>query len=139
MSANGPAYAAAALILYLDLPDTPLLPTARDHCLARQFHAKGIPVSLVESALLLATMRRRIRPAGLPPLPPIRSLAYFKPSSAGSGSSHYQKAISTTCGSNCSRPQAGTHRNKPARVRVIAQHCTIGATGFVSVYVKERR
>ena len=77
--ANGPDYAAAVLMLYVDLPDTPLRPSAADHCLARRFHEQGIPVSLVESALLLATLRRLIRPASLPPLPPIRSLAYFQP------------------------------------------------------------
>ena len=77
--ANAPAYAAAVLMLYVDLPDTPLRPSAADHCRARLFHEQGIPVSLVESALLLATLRRLIRPAGLPPLPPIRSLAYFQP------------------------------------------------------------
>jgi hypothetical protein len=77
--AAGAAYAAAVLMLYVDLPDTPLRPSARDHWLAKRFHEQGIPVSLVESALLLATLRRLIRPAGLPPLPPIRSLAYFQP------------------------------------------------------------
>jgi integrase len=34
---------------------------------------------LVESALLLASLRRLIRPADAQPLPPIRSLAYFQP------------------------------------------------------------
>jgi len=34
---------------------------------------------LVESALLLASLRRLARPADVPPLPPIRSLAYFQP------------------------------------------------------------
>ena len=29
--------------------------------------------------MLLASLRRLIRPAELPPLPPIRSLAYFQP------------------------------------------------------------
>jgi hypothetical protein len=77
--ADGPAYAAAVLMLYVDLPDTPLRPSARDHWLARRFHEQGVPVSLVESALLLATLRRLVRPDGLPPLPPIRSLAYFHP------------------------------------------------------------
>jgi len=77
--AGGAAYTAAVLMLYVDLPDTPLQPSVRDHWLARRFHEQGIPASLVESALLLATMRRLIRPPGLPPLPPIRSLAYFQP------------------------------------------------------------
>jgi hypothetical protein len=33
----------------------------------------------VESALLLGSLRHLARPAGVPPLPPIRSLAYFQP------------------------------------------------------------
>src|ERR1035438_10608901 len=33
----------------------------------------------VEAALLLATLRRLSRPSELPPLPKIRSLAYFMP------------------------------------------------------------
>ena len=77
--AAGPAYAAAVLALYLDLPDTPLRLSARDHWLARRLHEQGVPFAVVESALLLATLRRLIRPADLPPLPPIRSLAYFQP------------------------------------------------------------
>jgi len=74
-----PAYVAAVLILYIDLPDTPLRPGPRDQWLARRLHEQGVPLSLVESALLLASLRRLIRPTGLPPLPPIRSLAYFQP------------------------------------------------------------
>ena len=77
--AAGPAYAAAVLAIYLDLPDTPMRPSARDHWLARRLHEQGVPFAVVESALLLATLRRLIRPADLPPLPPIRSLAYFQP------------------------------------------------------------
>jgi hypothetical protein len=36
-------------------------------------------LQLVKSALLLASLRQLVRPADLPPLPPIRSLAYFQP------------------------------------------------------------
>lgn len=74
-----PAYVAAVLLLYIDLPDTPLRPGPRDQWLARRLHQQGVPLSLVESALLLASLRRLIRPANLPPLPPVRSLAYFHP------------------------------------------------------------
>jgi hypothetical protein len=74
-----PAYVAAVLILYLDLPGTPFRPGPSDQWLARRLHQQGFPLSLVESALLLASLRRLIRPADLPPLPPIRSLAYFQP------------------------------------------------------------
>jgi hypothetical protein len=77
--AAGPAYVATVLMLYVDLPDTPLRPSPRDHWLAGKLHDQGVPLSLVESALLLASLRRLIRPADLPPLPKIRSLAYFQP------------------------------------------------------------
>ena len=66
-------------MLYVDLPDTPLRPSPRDQWLARQLHEQNVPLSIIESALLLATLRRLIRPTGLPPLSPIRSLAYFQP------------------------------------------------------------
>ena len=64
---------------YLDLPDTPLRPSLLDQSLARKLHQQAVPLPLVEAALLLATLRRRSRPADLPPLPKIRSLAYFLP------------------------------------------------------------
>lgn len=75
----GTAYIAAVLTLYVDLPDTPLRASAQDQWLARRLHQQGVPLSLVESALLLASLRRLFRPADLPPLPPIRSLASFQP------------------------------------------------------------
>jgi hypothetical protein len=77
--AAGPAYVAAVLMLYFDLPDTPLRPSPQDQSLALKLHEQGIPLPLVEAALLLASLRRLIRPADRPPLPPIRSLAYFQP------------------------------------------------------------
>ena len=76
---TGPAYVASVLLLYVDLPDTPLRSNPQDQSFALRLHNQGIPLSLVEAALLLASLRRLIRPAGLPPLSPIRSLAYFQP------------------------------------------------------------
>jgi hypothetical protein len=73
------AYVTAVLLLYIDLPDTPLRHGPRDQWLARKLHEQGVVLSLVESALLLASLRRLMRPTDLPPLPPIRSLAYFQP------------------------------------------------------------
>src|SRR6476646_5627655 len=73
-----PAYIAAVLILYVDLPDTPLRPSPQDQSMARRLYEQSVPLSLVESALLLATLRRLVRPSELPPLPKIRSLAYFQ-------------------------------------------------------------
>jgi hypothetical protein len=73
------AYVAAVILLYVELPETPLSASPQDHRLARRLHDRGIPLQLVESSLLLASLRRLIRPADLPPLTPIRSLAYFQP------------------------------------------------------------
>jgi len=72
-------YVAAAVIAYVDLPDTPMTARAQDLSCARRFYDDGIPLPVVESALLLASLRRLVRPIDAAPLPPIRSLAYFRP------------------------------------------------------------
>ena len=72
-------YVTAVLLLYLDLPDTPSRPSAADQSLARKLHHDDVPLPLVESALLLGSLRRIERPSERPPLPRIRSLAYFLP------------------------------------------------------------
>jgi hypothetical protein len=72
-------YVAAVLIVYVDLPDTPLRASVQDQWQARRLYDRGVSLSLVESALLLGSLRRLMRPADVPPLPPIRSLAYFQP------------------------------------------------------------
>jgi hypothetical protein len=41
--------------------------------------APAFSIEVVEIALLLACLRRKMRPADVPPLPRIRSLAYFPP------------------------------------------------------------
>lgn len=73
------AYVATLILLYVDLPDTPLRPTPQDQSVARALYRHNVPLALVESALLLACLRRLVRRNGLPPLAPIRSLAYFQP------------------------------------------------------------
>jgi hypothetical protein len=79
-SASDPEpYVAAVILLYVELPETPLSASSQDRRHARRLHDNGIPLQFVESALLLASLRRLIRPADLPPLTPIRSLAYFQP------------------------------------------------------------
>lgn len=72
-------YVAAVVELYLNLPATPQRAKPPDRALAARWETEGIPVSLVETALLLASLRRLLRPTGAPPLPQIRSLAYFQP------------------------------------------------------------
>ena len=72
-------YVAAVVTAYVDLPDTPLTARAQDYSCAGRFYDDGVPLRTVESALLLASLRRLARPADAAPLPPIRSLAYFRP------------------------------------------------------------
>jgi len=79
VDAGDAIYVAAVLMLYTDLPDTPLRPSPMDQSVARKLHQEAVPLALVESALLLATLRRLTRSSDLPPLPKVRSLAYFLP------------------------------------------------------------
>jgi hypothetical protein len=79
IGADAAIYIAAVTALYCDLPDTPLRPSLTDQAVARKLHQDAVPLNLVESALLLATLRRLIRASDLPPLPKVRSLAYFLP------------------------------------------------------------
>jgi hypothetical protein len=72
-------YVASVLTIYADLPDTPWRPSPTDQSLTRRLHQEAVPLSLVESALLLGTWRRLAPADDLPPLPRIRSLAYFLP------------------------------------------------------------
>ena len=73
------AYVATLIMLYIDLPDTPLRPGPQDQSTAGSLYQQGVPLSLAEAALRLASLRRWIRDSNRPPLPPIRSLAYFQP------------------------------------------------------------
>jgi hypothetical protein len=79
VEAGDAGYVAAVLALYADLPDTPLRHSPMDHSVARKLHQEAVPLPLVESALLLGTLRRLTRSSDLPPLPKVRSLAYFLP------------------------------------------------------------
>jgi hypothetical protein len=72
-------YVSAVLALYLGLPETPLRTSTQDRRCARELYDRGVPLPIVESAFLLASLRRLLRPADVPPLSPIRSLAYFQP------------------------------------------------------------
>ena len=50
-----------------------------DRAFALQLFLRGVPLAVVENALVLACARRLVRPADAPPLGVIRSLAYFAP------------------------------------------------------------
>jgi len=78
-TSNPALYTSTLLTLYVDLPDTPLRASIQDQRLAQRLFQTGIPLALVETALLLGSLRRLCRPSDIPPLPRIRSLAYFQP------------------------------------------------------------
>jgi hypothetical protein len=73
------AYVTAVLMLYADLPHTACRPSNYDQTVARALYDDGVPLAIIEAALLLGSLRRCLRRPGAPPLPPIRSLAYFSP------------------------------------------------------------
>ncbi len=69
----------AVLKHYLELPETPSKASFYDRRIAVKLLESGIGLPTIESALILATVRRFARSVDLPPLSPIRSLAYFLP------------------------------------------------------------
>lgn len=73
-------YIQRLLDLYCGLPHTAARrPSMTDRRLATQLCDQAIAFDLIEAALLLAIARRNRRDPLAPPLPPIRSLAYFLP------------------------------------------------------------
>lgn len=72
-------YVKRVLELYVELPETPAGFKRYDRVRATELHERGVQILAIESAFLLASVRRFGRPADAPPLFPIRSLAYFLP------------------------------------------------------------
>ena len=72
-------YVHTVLHLYQQLPETPVLPSSRDRLQAHQLQQRGLPLTMIETALLLGSLRRLLRPPHAPALSPIHSLAYFGP------------------------------------------------------------
>jgi hypothetical protein len=72
-------YVLAVLTFYIELPDTPASASPLDEAWARLFLQRGIPLVVIETALLLGSLRRRARLPDAPALAGIRSLAYFQP------------------------------------------------------------
>lgn len=74
-----PADVRTILSMYVQMPDTPSRHRPADRRLAIDLHTRQVPLEVIESAFLLATIRRLYRHPDLPTLAPIRSLAYFIP------------------------------------------------------------
>jgi hypothetical protein len=77
--ANQDEYVRQALDAYRKTPGTTGTVRRPDRLLAAQLHQRGVPLTAIENALVLAAARRLIRPADSAPLSTIRSLAYFLP------------------------------------------------------------
>ena len=70
-------YVRRLLGAYCKTPGTTGSSRRGDRLLAADLYKRGVPLIAVENALILAAARRLFRPADAPPLPTIRSLAYF--------------------------------------------------------------
>jgi hypothetical protein len=72
-------YVEKLLAAYRSTPGTAGTVRRPDRLLAAELYERGVPLAVVENALVLAAARRLMRPAGAPPLATARSLAYFVP------------------------------------------------------------
>ena len=72
-------YIRQVLEAYRKTPGTMGTVRRPDRILATQLFQRGVSVSVIENAFVLAATRRLMRPTDAPPLSTIRSLAYFLP------------------------------------------------------------
>jgi hypothetical protein len=72
-------YARQVLEAYRKTPGTMGTVRRADRMLAAQLYQRGVAVSVIENAFVLAATRHLMRPADAPSLGTIRSLAYFLP------------------------------------------------------------
>jgi hypothetical protein len=79
MHTDRDTYRQTVVDLYLRLPETPRRLSRFDLRLVRQLGERQIPLPVIETAFLLATVRRAARRPDALPLGPIRSLHYFMP------------------------------------------------------------
>ena len=70
-------YVRQVLETYRKTPGTVGTVRRPDRMVAAQLYQRGVALSVIENALVLAAVRRLIRPANTPPLGTVRSLAYF--------------------------------------------------------------
>ena len=76
---NQEEFVGRVLDAYRKTPGTTGTIRRPDRLVAAQLQQRGVPLTAIENALVLASARRMMRPAGSPPLGTIRSLAYFLP------------------------------------------------------------
>ena len=68
IDSDAASYVPTVLALYLSLPETPIRTSAMDHRQARLLQQRAVPLRVVESAFLMASLRRLIRPKNVPSL-----------------------------------------------------------------------
>ena len=62
---------------YSSMPGITGRASRQDRRLARSLDEQGVPLDIVVAAIVIGTARRTLRSANKPPLPPVRTLAYF--------------------------------------------------------------
>ena len=72
-------YIRNVLDAYRHTPGTTGAVRRNDRLLAAALYDRGVPLIVVENALVLAAARRIVRPPDAPPLQPVRSLHYVLP------------------------------------------------------------
>jgi len=77
VTASRSSYIAQVVRLYLDDPGTPAVPSTADWEIAADLFERNVPLETIRLAFKLALIRRHRRSSN-EPLPPIRSLAYFR-------------------------------------------------------------
>jgi len=78
-SVSRDGYVRKLLEAYRTTPGTTGSIRRSDRTLADQLHQRGVPLRVVENALVLAVARRLMHSPEAPPLGTIRSFAYFVP------------------------------------------------------------
>jgi hypothetical protein len=73
-----PEYMRQVLNAYRQTPTTAGRITRQDRLLAAELYDRGVPLRVVENALILGAARRLYRRLDAPPLAPVRSLHYFR-------------------------------------------------------------
>ena len=79
MTSDERAYVRSVMAAYTAVADAPAKPRPFDRAFALALCRQSIPIAIVLAAITLASARRTRRPLSVPPLPKIRSLAYFRP------------------------------------------------------------
>lgn len=75
---NKTDYVRKVLEAYRKTPTTAGHVRHSDRLLAAELYQRGVPLSVVENALILGASRRLYRDLDAPPLSPVRSLHYFR-------------------------------------------------------------